>query len=118
MLLAYLNGELGLFPHIEYRLKLTEDKMLRGTFLTDELRGRVERRKVRVWKFINLLKPIGYVMHQQLYHSTIVRSAQTVFTFCIYLRINSDLCHLRNKLIGFYNPDEKCLQRGTDWVFK
>jgi len=19
---------------------------------------------------------------------------------------------------GFYNPDEKCLQRGTDWVFK
>jgi len=22
------------------------------------------------------------------------------------------------KLIGFYNQDEKCLQRGTDWVFK
>jgi hypothetical protein len=22
------------------------------------------------------------------------------------------------KLIGFYNRDEKCLQRGTDWVFK
>jgi hypothetical protein len=22
------------------------------------------------------------------------------------------------KLIGFYNPDEKCLQRGTDWAFK
>ena len=21
---------------------------------------------------------------------------------------------LRHKLIGFYNPDEKCLQRGTD----
>jgi len=21
-------------------------------------------------------------------------------------------------MIGFYNPDEKCLQRGTDWVFK
>ena len=20
--------------------------------------------------------------------------------------------------IGFYNRDEKCLQRGTDWVFK
>jgi len=28
------------------------------------------------------------------------------------------LCHLQHKLIGFYNPDEKCLQRGTDWVFK
>jgi hypothetical protein len=22
------------------------------------------------------------------------------------------------KLIGFYNRDEKCLLRGTDWVFK
>jgi len=38
--------------------------------------------------------------------------------FCIYLRTNSDLCHLQHKLIGFYNPDEKFLQRGTDWVFK
>jgi len=40
--------------------------------------------------------------------------------FCIYLRTNSDLCHLRvqHKLTGFYNRDEKCLQRGTDWVFK
>jgi len=24
---------------------------------------------------------------------------------------------LQHKLIGFYNRDEKCLQRGTDWVF-
>jgi hypothetical protein len=38
--------------------------------------------------------------------------------FCIYLRTNSDLCHLQHKLVGFYNRDEKCLQRGTDWVFK
>jgi hypothetical protein len=35
-----------------------------------------------------------------------------------FLRTNSDLCHLQHKLIGFYNRDEKCLQRGTDWVFK
>jgi hypothetical protein len=28
------------------------------------------------------------------------------------------LCHLQHKLIGFYNRDGKCLQRGTDWVFK
>jgi hypothetical protein len=47
-----------------------------------------------------------------------VRSAHTVFVFCIYLRTNSDLCHLQRKLIGFYNRDEKCLQRGTDWIFK
>ena len=38
--------------------------------------------------------------------------------FCIYLRTNSDLCHLQHKLVGFYNRDEKCLQRGTGWVFK
>jgi len=28
------------------------------------------------------------------------------------------MCHLQHKLIGFYNRDEKCLQHGTDWVFK
>jgi hypothetical protein len=38
--------------------------------------------------------------------------------FCIYLRTNSDLHHLQHKLIGFYNQDEKCLERVTDWVFK
>jgi hypothetical protein len=41
-----------------------------------------------------------------------------IYVFCVYLRTNSDLCHLQHKLSGFYNPDEKCLQRGTDWVFK
>jgi hypothetical protein len=40
------------------------------------------------------------------------------YVFDIYLRTNSDLCHLQHKLIGFYNRDEKCLQRDTDWVFK
>jgi hypothetical protein len=35
-----------------------------------------------------------------------------------YLRTNSDLCHLQHELIGFYSQDEKCLQRGADWVFK
>ena len=41
-----------------------------------------------------------------------------IYVFYIYLRTNSDLCHLQHKLIGFYNRDEKCLQRGTDCVFK
>ena len=41
-----------------------------------------------------------------------------IYVFCIYLRTNSDLCHLQHKLIGFYNRDGKCLQRGTDWGFK
>ena len=34
------------------------------------------------------------------------------------MRTNSDLCHLLHKLIGFCNRNEKCLQRGTVWVFK
>ena len=41
-----------------------------------------------------------------------------IYVFSIYLRTNSDLCHLQHQLIGFYNRDEKCLQRGTDWGFK
>ena len=41
-----------------------------------------------------------------------------IYVFYIYLRINSDLCHLHQKLIGFYNQDEMCLLRSTDWVFK
>jgi len=41
-----------------------------------------------------------------------------IYVFCIYMRTNSDLCHLQHKLIGFYNRGEKCLLRGTDWVFK
>jgi hypothetical protein len=37
---------------------------------------------------------------------------------CIYLRTNSYLCPIYRQMIGFYNQDEKCLQRGKDWVFK
>ena len=78
--------------------------------------GSVRIRKHIPSIIINTLKPTGHVMHhqfniQQLY-------VHCIYVFCIYLRTNSDLCHLQHKLIGFYNPDEKCLQRGTDWGFK
>jgi len=65
----------------------------------------------------NLLKPTGYVMHQQ-FNIQQLYVLSTLYVFCTYLRTNSNLCHLQHKLIGFYNRDEKCLQRGTDWVFK
>ena len=70
-------------------------------------------------KIFNHLNPTGHVMHhqfniQQLY----ALPPHCIYVFCIYLRTNSDLCHLQHKLIGFYNRDEKCLQCGTDWVFK
>jgi len=41
-----------------------------------------------------------------------------ISVFCIYLTTNSDLYPIWLQLIGFRNRDEKCLQRGTDWVFK
>jgi len=40
-----------------------------------------------------------------------------IYVFCIHLRTNSDLCHLYHKLNGFYNRDEECLLRSTNWVF-
>ena len=40
------------------------------------------------------------------------------YYYVIYLRTNSDFCQLHHKLNGFYNQEEKCLLRGTDWVFK
>ena len=64
----------------------------------------------------NLLKPTGHVMHQQFNNCTFC--PHCIYVFCIYLRTNSYLSHLQHKLIGFYNRDEKCLLRGTNWVFK
>jgi ferredoxin len=61
----------------------------------------------------------AYMMHQQvLTFNNCTLCPHCIYMFCIYLSTNSDLCHLQHKLIGFYNRDEKCLQHGTDWVFK
>jgi hypothetical protein len=67
----------------------------------------------------NLLKPTGYVMHQQFnIQQLYVLPKHCTYVFCIYLRTNSELCDLLHKLIGFYNRYEKCFPRGTNWVFK
>ena len=74
---------------------------------------------VHFYKYLNLLKPTGHVMHQQFnIQQLYVLLTLCICVFCIYLRTNSDLCHLQHKLIGFYNREEKCLLRGTNWVFK
>ena len=39
-----------------------------------------------------------------------------IYVFYVDLRTNSDYFPIQHKLIGFYNPNEKCLMRGTDWV--
>ena len=67
---------------------------------------------------INLLNPTAHVMHQQFNIQQLYVLPHCMYVFCIYLRTNSDLCHLQHKLICFYNGDEKCLLRGTNWVCK
>jgi hypothetical protein len=67
----------------------------------------------------NLLNPTGYGMHQQVkYFNNCTLCPHCIYVFGICLRTKSGLCHLHKKLIGFYNRDEKCLVRGTDWAFK
>jgi len=65
----------------------------------------------------NLIKPTGHVMHQQ-FNIQQLYVLPTLYLCVLYLSENRDLCHLQHKLIGFYNRDEKCLQRDTDWVFQ
>ena len=42
-------------------------------------------------------------MHQQFDIQQLHALPTLIYVFCIYLRTNSDLCHLQHKLIGFYN---------------
>ena len=57
-------------------------------------------------------------MHQQ-FNIQQLYALPTLYLYVLYLsQNNSDLCHLQHKQIDFYNRDEKCLQRGTNWVFK
>ena len=66
----------------------------------------------------NLLKPTGYVMHQQ-FNIQQLYVLPTLYLCVLCLSENKQrLLHLQHKLFGFYNRDEKCLLRGTNWVFK
>ena len=65
----------------------------------------------------NLLKPTGHVTQQQ-FNIQQLYVLPTLYLCVLYLSENSDLCHLQHKPIGFYNREEKCLLRGTNWVFK
>ena len=67
---------------------------------------------------INLLKLLVTRCTNSLTFNNCTFCPHCIYVFCIYMRTNSDLCHLQHKLIGFYNRDEKCLLCGTNWVFK
>ena len=66
---------------------------------------------------INLLKPTGYVMHQQ-FNIQQLYVLPTLYLCVLYLSENKQRIVPQHKLIGFYNRDENCLLRGTKWVFK
>jgi hypothetical protein len=52
---------------------------------------------------------IPYIKQTRLVFITLVKS--------IYSAVRTD-CLYKTDKVGFYNRGEKCLQRGTDWVFK
>ena len=66
---------------------------------------------------VNLLKPTGHVMHQQ-FNIQQLYVLPTLYLCVLYLSENKQRLVTQHKLIGFYNRDEKCLLRGTNWVFK
>ena len=74
---------------------------------------------INYWELLNLLKPTSYVMHQQFKIQQLY-VLPTLYLCVLYLSENKQrLVPLtQHKLIGFYNRDEKCLLRGTNWVFK
>jgi hypothetical protein len=78
--------------------------------------------KVIILCIINLSKPTGHVMHHQQFNIQQLYALLNVF--CIYLRTNSDLCHLQHKLVGLMTKrtlvylKTQSLPRCKDWVFK
>ena len=67
---------------------------------------------------INLLNPTGHVMHQQ-FNIQQLYVLPTLYLCVLYLSENKErLVHLQHKRTGFYNRGEKCLLRGTNWIFK
>jgi hypothetical protein len=67
---------------------------------------------------INLSKPTGHVMHHQ-FNIQQLYALPALYLCVLYLSESKQrLVPLVHNLIGFYNRDEKCLQRGTGWGFK
>ena len=65
----------------------------------------------------NFWRPVVTISTTSLTFNNCTFCPHCIYLFCIYLRTNSDLCHLQHKLTGFCNPDGVCLLRGTDWLF-
>jgi len=114
---------LGPVRFVRYLLRITESSTTKGKepemSLFNRERIRTFRSSRRTWHDeIKLLNSTCHEMNHQFKAQQLYAQPTLNLWFCIYLRTNSDLCHLQHKMIGFYSRDEKCLQRGTDWFFK
>jgi len=67
---------------------------------------------------LTLYSPVVTICTASLTFTNCTLCPHRIYVFYVDLRTNIELCHLQHELIGFYDRDEKCLQRGTDWVFK
>ena len=67
--------------------------------------------------WFNLLKPSGFFTYHQVSGSKILQGALLALSV-LYGTQNKQRPLLYTSLTGFYNRGRKCLQRGTDWVFK
>ena len=116
----------GHVMHKKFNLLKPTDHVMHQQFNLLKSTGHVMRQQFNLLKptghvmhqQFNLLKPTGHAMHQQFNINNCTFCSHCIYVFCNYLRTNSDLCHLHHKLIDFYNRDEKCLLRLTNWVFK
>jgi len=55
--------------------------------------------------YLTLYSPVVTICTTSLTVNNCTLCPHCIYVFCIYLRTNSDLCHLQYKLIGFYNRD-------------
>jgi len=64
----------------------------------------------------NLLKPTGYVMHQQ-FNIQQLYALPTLYLCFVFIWQQTATCVTYSKNWLVFITEMKCLQRGTDWVF-
>ena len=109
--LGALNTERG-----KYKPKEASDREINKTLIP---RGLTNRSTCAILNTnFNLLKPTGYVTHQQ-FNIQQLYILPTLYLCVLYLSEKKQrLVPLQHKLIGFYNGEEKCLLHGTNQAFK
>ena len=56
-------------------------------------------------RYLTLYSPVVTICTASITFNSCTLCPHCIYVFCVDLRTNSDLCHLQDKLIGFYNTD-------------